>query len=73
MKLYIRLSYNYQGRKRMEDRCQHGWVLVTLLFWTADYCLLTVFSHGGSYELAIWGLFCKALISMRKAMPSFMI
>ena len=45
----------------MDERCQHGRALVTLLFWTADCCLLSVFSHGGSYELAIWGLLSKRI------------
>ena len=59
MKLYTRLSSNHQGRIRMDDRCQHGRALVTLLFRAADCYLLAVFSHGGSYELAIWGLLSK--------------
>ena len=45
----------------MDDRCQHGRALVTLLFRAADCYLLAVFSHGGSYELAIWGLLSKRI------------
>ena len=40
--------------------CQHGWILVKVLFQAADGCLLAVSSHGG-----------RALILFMEAPPSW--
>lgn len=37
--------------------CQHGWVLLKVLFQVADCQLFSVPSHGGGDEGSLWGLF----------------
>lgn len=55
------------------SRCQHGQVVVRVLFWLADCWLLTASSHAGRGELSLWGLSYKGSASRPNHLPKTLV
>ena len=64
------LNLRVLGGWKPKIMCQHGWVLVKVLFRTADCLCPPVPSYGGRGLGPLWGSLTRALIPTERGPPS---